>query len=178
MIIVSRSEQEGTTTLLVRGHAGYAAAGRDIVCAGVSALVFAYLAYLEGLAPSPEAKTDAENVPNAGTSAESVTPPCETADTESKPTDNRSPERGVRRRLGNGMLEVTSSGLPEEREAWALVRTGIALLAAAYPHHVRLLGPSAGEADDTIITTMRKEPKHEKTKHKSVPSRRGRGKTN
>lgn len=37
----------GTARLTVSGHAGYAAAGQDIVCAAVSALVYALAGYLE-----------------------------------------------------------------------------------------------------------------------------------
>ncbi len=33
--------------LLARGHAGYDVAGRDIVCAGVSALLYGFKGYLE-----------------------------------------------------------------------------------------------------------------------------------
>lgn len=36
-----------TLTLSAQGHAGYAARGRDIVCAGISALLFALPAALE-----------------------------------------------------------------------------------------------------------------------------------
>ena len=176
MIIVTRSEQEGASTLLVRGHAGYAAPGRDIVCAGVSALVFAYLSYLDGLAAPDRSTVGGENESATATSDGQV-PLSQDASGAEKPADDTSSAPCVRRRLGNGMLEVTSRGIPEEQNAWALVRTGIALLAEAYPNHVRLHGPSVGVADDTIINTMRKEPKHEKAKRKSVSSRRGRGKT-
>ena len=33
------------------GHASYAPRGQDIVCAGVSALLYGFIAYLEGLSP-------------------------------------------------------------------------------------------------------------------------------
>ena len=36
--------------ITAEGHAGYGARGSDIVCAGVSALLFGYMAYLRGLA--------------------------------------------------------------------------------------------------------------------------------
>lgn len=36
--------------ITAEGHAGYGARGSDIVCAAVSALLFGYLAYLQGLA--------------------------------------------------------------------------------------------------------------------------------
>ena len=37
--------------LSAEGHAGMAPRGRDIVCAGVSALLYGFAAYLESLAP-------------------------------------------------------------------------------------------------------------------------------
>lgn len=35
-------------TLYIRGHAGYAEPGKDIVCAGVTAIVYALTGYLDG----------------------------------------------------------------------------------------------------------------------------------
>ena len=37
--------------LLAVGHADYAPRGRDIVCAGVSALLYGFLSYIRGLPP-------------------------------------------------------------------------------------------------------------------------------
>jgi len=43
--------------LSAEGHAGMAPRGQDIVCAGVSALLFGFAAYLESLTPCGEERT-------------------------------------------------------------------------------------------------------------------------
>lgn len=47
MIIASYDRNGDTHILSVNGHAGYAHKGEDIVCAGVSALVYALIGWLE-----------------------------------------------------------------------------------------------------------------------------------
>ena len=47
MIRVYYSRGEGEHELTINGHAGYAEYGKDIVCAGVSAIAFALLGWLE-----------------------------------------------------------------------------------------------------------------------------------
>ena len=47
-MITARYDRDGEThTLSVNGHAGYADKGQDIVCAGVSAIVYSLLGWLE-----------------------------------------------------------------------------------------------------------------------------------
>lgn len=47
-MIIAKYDRDGEThTLSVNGHAGYADKGQDIVCAGVSAIVYALLGWLE-----------------------------------------------------------------------------------------------------------------------------------
>lgn len=47
-MIIAKYVRDGEThTLSVNGHAGYAPKGQDIVCAGVSAIVYALLGWLE-----------------------------------------------------------------------------------------------------------------------------------
>ena len=47
-MIIARYDRNGEThTLSVNGHAGYADKGQDIVCAGVSAIVYALIGWLE-----------------------------------------------------------------------------------------------------------------------------------
>lgn len=58
MICVEAKPLGDGLVLVARGHANYAPAGRDIVCAGVSALLFGYAAYLESLSPA-EGEEDA-----------------------------------------------------------------------------------------------------------------------
>ena len=51
MITIQCAPCGGGMILRAMGHAGYAPHGQDIVCAGVSALLQAYLDYLEALLP-------------------------------------------------------------------------------------------------------------------------------
>ena len=47
-MIVARYERDGEShNLSVNGHAGYSTKGQDIVCAGVSAIVYALIGWLE-----------------------------------------------------------------------------------------------------------------------------------
>lgn len=46
--------------LKAQGHAGYGPWGRDIVCAAVSALLYGFVAYLEGLPPASGREGDPE----------------------------------------------------------------------------------------------------------------------
>lgn len=54
MINARYEVERGTHSLTVFGHAGYAAKGSDIVCAGVSALVQALIGWLENNAHNVE----------------------------------------------------------------------------------------------------------------------------
>ena len=78
MIKVCYSELDGPKGMSCRleasGHAGYAPAGQDIVCAGASTLMQA-LVYL--LAGEPNAKTDAWDEPDGPRLAVQVDAPCE-----------------------------------------------------------------------------------------------------
>ena len=78
MINVCYSELDGPKGMSCRleasGHAGYAPAGQDIVCAGASTLMQA-LVYL--LAGEPNAKTDAWDEPDGPRLAVQVDAPCE-----------------------------------------------------------------------------------------------------
>lgn len=47
MIRVYYARGEGEHELTINGHAGYAEYGKDIVCAGVSAITYALLAWME-----------------------------------------------------------------------------------------------------------------------------------
>ena len=78
MIKVCYSELDGPKGMSCRleasGHAGYAPAGQDIVCAGASTLMQA-LVYL--LAGEPNAKTDAWDEPDGPRLTVQVDAPCE-----------------------------------------------------------------------------------------------------
>lgn len=47
MIRVYYTRDEGEHVLTINGHAGYAEYGKDIICAGVSAIAFALLSWME-----------------------------------------------------------------------------------------------------------------------------------
>ena len=49
MTQVSVSKRCGTYTVRLDGHAGYAAAGQDVVCAGISTLAFTLIRALEDM---------------------------------------------------------------------------------------------------------------------------------
>ncbi len=44
--------------VIIKGHSGYAQSGKDIVCAGVSALFYAFLGYLEKRGLLKECRAD------------------------------------------------------------------------------------------------------------------------
>lgn len=51
MIRIRVTEREGGFTVSAFGHAGYAPHGQDIVCAGVSALLYGLVSFLRGSLP-------------------------------------------------------------------------------------------------------------------------------
>ena len=87
--------------MTAEGHAGYGERGSDIVCAGVSALLYALVVYLQDTAQ----------------------------------------QRGVeqtQQREREGYLWVRCQGLTAfDASALAVTNTGLRLIAAAYPRHVR-----------------------------------------
>ena len=55
MIRIRALEKADGVDITAVGHAEYGPRGSDIVCAGVSALLYGFIAYLEGLSPSATA---------------------------------------------------------------------------------------------------------------------------
>lgn len=47
MVKIEYARRGRRHTLHIRGHAGYAEPGKDIVCAGVTAIVYALIGYLD-----------------------------------------------------------------------------------------------------------------------------------
>lgn len=98
-------------TLSAVGHAGYAPRGQDVVCAGVSALLYGFVAYLEGLAP----------IATAGASSEG----------------GGSPHLEVSE--GDGRLTVKTRGLGgRDTDGFGVTEAGLRLIAACYPALVTL----------------------------------------
>ena len=85
------------------GHAGQAPRGEDIVCAGVSALLYGFVAYLETLPPIATAEAGGEH------------PHLECSEGE-----------GLLRIKTRGLGDADTNG-------WRVTAAGIRLIAAAYP---------------------------------------------
>lgn len=109
MICIRITKGEEGLELLAEGHADYAPRGQDIVCAGVSALLYGYLTYLRELPPIATAE---------------VSPP---------------EERLWEIKEEDGRLWVRTRGLRgRDVEGFSSIEAGLRLLAGHYPHHVRL----------------------------------------
>ena len=109
MICIRMTEREDGLELSAHGHAGYAPRGQDVVCAGVSALIYGFIAYLEGLLPIATEKA-----------ARDGTPRLEVADKD-------------------GILWVRTYGMGgADIMGLAVIRAGLGLIASAYPSFVML----------------------------------------
>ncbi len=95
--------------ILAAGHAGMAPVGQDIVCAGVSALLFGFLTYVESLSPVDELSS----ADQGGQHVESFE--------------------------WDGGLYLRTCGLGDaDLRGWAVTVAGLRLIAEAYPQMVRL----------------------------------------
>lgn len=102
------------------GHAGYAPRGQDVVCAGVSALLYGFVAYLEAL--------------SSVATAEGHVCGRETLSWEATE--------------GDGELRVRTRGEASRvLEGFSAVEAGIRLIAGAYPHLVALEDPITEEGE-------------------------------
>ena len=109
MICIRITEREDGLELSAHGHAGYAPRGQDVVCAGVSALIYGFIAYLEGLLPIATEKA-----------ARDGTPRLEVEDKD-------------------GILRVRTYGMGgADIVGSAVIRAGLGLIASAYPSFVML----------------------------------------
>ncbi len=109
MIRIRASHTADGLDIVARGHAGYAPAGQDIVCAGVSALLWGLLSYLES-----EVAAHVVGVP-----------------VSERPT--------VVYRVGNGLIRLSTRGMQGiDLAAWAVTAAGLELISTHYPHHIRL----------------------------------------
>ena len=98
-------------TLSAVGHAGLAPRGQDVVCAGVSALLYGFVAYLEGLTPiaTAEACSMGGDLPHLEVSE------------------------------GDGRLTVRTRGLGgQDTAGFGVTEAGLRLIAACYPAYVTL----------------------------------------
>ena len=118
MIRIRVTEREGGFTVSAFGHAGYAPHGQDIVCAGVSALLYGLVFFLKG----------SLSIATAGG-------PCGAGECSSPWVEE-----------GDGTLTVeVTSPRPLYREALDLTVAGISLIAACYPAYVTLENNRKGD---------------------------------
>ncbi len=130
MIRITAKRHSDGLEISAVGHAGFAERGQDIVCAGASALLFGFLAYLQ--APLPVATAEGERG-GIGTAADGSGDRGGTADAPL-------PQVGrLEARTEAGILWVRTHGMdPIDTTAWAVTAAGLSLLAEHYPGHVRL----------------------------------------
>ena len=109
MICIRITKREDGLELSAHGHAGYAPRGQDVVCAGVSALLYGFIAYLEGLAPIATAEA---------MKGETV---------------------GWTVRDEDGILSVQTRGMRgADLDGLAVIQAGLGLIASSYPTFVML----------------------------------------
>lgn len=109
MIDIRVWRREDGLEVVAAGHAAYDTPGRDIVCAGVSALLFGFVSYLGGLCRPVPAEAMTAGAP------------------------------AVSHRVGDGYLRVRTRRMSGADEtAWAVTAAGLALIAEAHPTRVRL----------------------------------------
>ena len=109
MICIRITEREDGLELSAHGHAGYAPRGQDVVCAGVSALIYGFIAYLEGLLPIATEKAARDGTPRLE-------------------VEDKDDVLWVRT---YGMDGADTAGL-------AVIRAGLGLIASCYPSFVML----------------------------------------
>ncbi len=116
--------------ILARGHAGYAERGADIVCAGVSALLYGLVHHLEtSHAPSAAVHEGWESIRSADID--------DSGDRRAATADASAPV--LKLRSGDGYLWVWTQGMDgADALAWAVTRAGLSLIEAGYPAHVEL----------------------------------------
>ena len=119
MICIHITEREDGLELSAHGHAGYAPRGQDVVCAGVSALLYGFISYLEGLFSIATEKTPREGAPRL------ETPQLETPQLEVEDKDDVLWVRTY------GMGGADTAGL-------TVIRAGLGLIATCYPSFVTL----------------------------------------
>ena len=107
MIRIRITRWDSGLEIFAEGHAEYAPAGHDIVCAGVSALLYGFVAYLEGLPPIATAEASGEETPQLEVEE------------------------------GDGFLRVRTCGMGgKDLDGVAVIRAGLGLIASCYPTFV------------------------------------------
>ena len=118
MIRIRVTRRDSGLEIAAEGPAGYAPVGQDIVCAGVSALLYGFVAYLRETLPIATAR-------------------------DSHPK-GRAPLWEVSE--GDGRLWVRTHGTDgRDMAAFASIEAGLRLIAACYPHYVTLDTDTKGD---------------------------------
>ena len=128
MIRIRAERCEDGLEISAVGHAGFDARGRDVVCAGVSALLFAYLHYLRTLSPSAAAdETELTLQEGRDGLGGFVTPACGRVSSL------------VEYRIDEGHVWVRTHGMKGADEAaWAVTRAGLDLIVREYSAYVTI----------------------------------------
>ena len=109
MICIRIMRREDGLDLFAHGHAGYAPRGQDVVCAGVSALLYGFIAYLEELLPIATAADSEEESPS------------------------------LRVQDKDGVLSVQTRGMGgADLDGLAVIQAGLGMIASTYPAYVML----------------------------------------
>jgi len=118
MIRIRVTRRDSGLEISAEGHAGYAPVGQDIVCAGVSALLYGFVAYLKELSPIATA--------------------------ENSHPEGRAALWEVSE--GDGRLWVRTHGMGgRDKAGFASIEAGIRLIAACYPDFVTLDTDTKGD---------------------------------
>ena len=128
MIRIRAERREDGLEISAVGHADFDTRGRDVVCAGVSALVFGFLHYLKTHAPS------------AAVYEREVSPARECDGSGGRHTSfEEAIPSAVEDRIEEGAVWVRTHGMNGiDEAAWAVTRAGLYLIARQYPDHVSL----------------------------------------
>ncbi len=151
MIRICVTRRADGLELTAVGHAGYAERGRDIVCAGVSALLFGFLRHLETHLPPAEADGagDARPCHDLGDSG------------DRRDIGGRASPPSVESEVGEGSLWIRTHGMAGmDTAAWEVTRAGLSLIAEAHPSCVILSEGRAGPSFAHISMKGRKHHGH------------------
>ncbi len=126
MIFIRADQRMDGLEITAVGHAGYATRGQDVVCAGVSALLFGLLSYLVAASSDVGMR-------------ETVIDGYSSGDCQNQKTALAHLRGSVERRVEDGSLWLLTHDMHGvDMTAWSVTAAGLALIAKQYPGHVRL----------------------------------------
>ncbi len=126
MIRILAKQRPDGLDVIALGHAEGGERGTDVICAGVSALLFGYAAYLDTLVAGKRGDHNDDSANSRGSGD------------GDRSTDSSSINGSVERQVGDGYLRLCTHGFEgADMAAWTVTAAGLALIAAKYPDHVR-----------------------------------------